>query len=73
MTEAAKRLRGRIGSGTLPDVRGPNISSGEEKKRNSGKHTLASFNKRDGLNTGTYEKDMDTIPTRGHPSKSPAQ
>ena len=30
MTEAAKRLKGRIGSGTLPDIRAPNISTGAE-------------------------------------------
>jgi hypothetical protein len=32
MTEAAKRLRGRIGSGTLPDIRAQNISTGGDLK-----------------------------------------
>ena len=71
MTEAAKRLKGRIGSGTLPDVRGPNISNGGEK-RQSGKHTLGSYNRFE-RNQTIGGGDMDTIPTRGHPSKSPAQ
>tara|TARA_B110000285_G_scaffold201378_1_gene235980 strand:+ start:441 stop:644 length:204 start_codon:yes stop_codon:yes gene_type:complete len=52
MTEAAKRLRGRIGSGTLPDIRAPNISTGGEMKTKG---------------------DLDTFPSKGESSKSPAQ
>lgn len=57
MTEAAKRLKGRIGSGTLPDIRAPNISTGGEGKD---------------LNV-LKVGDLDTIPSRGGASKSPAQ